>query len=314
MVGHLRHATGDGSNTRAVRWAGINTPIDLNTRLVRPPAGLVLYAGAAINDAGVILAHSNAGLVMLRPGTSGTNAPVLGPMVGLPRFVDLGQDLALSIGFVDNNSAETHRASTTWTDGCPSTGPTVNEAGGVGKVTLRHRFCAAGFHTVTTRVSDSGGRSTLSQHDFLVEDPAAPSVSGQGTLSNEGLRAHRRQNIPPLRFTVWAPLGERPAGTAAVMLTGPFHFRSEQINAAATSGRQARLEGTGRLDGRPGYRFLIQAHDDGSADRLSVRIVHTDAATGAEVVDYDNGAPATLRAANAAGPAAVLDGSLTVRN
>ncbi len=314
MVGHLRHSLGDGSNTRAVRWAGLSTPIDLNTRLYRPPAGLVLYAGAAINDDGVILAHSNAGLVMLRPGTIGTNAPVLGPMVGLPRFVDLGQDLALSLGFVDNNSAETHRASTTWTDGCPSTAPTVTESGGVGKLKLRHRFCSAGFHTVTTRVTDSGGRSTLSQHDFLVEDPNAPSVSGQGTLSNEGLRTNRRQNNPPLRFTLWAPLGERPVGTPAVMLTGPFHFRSEQVNAAASAGRQARIEGTGRLDGRPGYRFLIQAQDDGSADRLSVRIVHTDPATGADVVDYDNSAPATLRAANAIARNAVLEGSLTVRN
>lgn len=314
MVGQLRQSVADWTSSRAVRWPGANTPIDLNTRLHRPPAGLILYAGAAINDDGVILAHSNAGLVMLRPGTIGTNAPVLGPMVGLTRFVDLGQDLALSLGFVDNNSAETHRATTTWTDGCPSTGPTLTESGGVGKLKLRHRFCSAGFHTVTTRVTDSGGRSTLSQHDFLVEDPAAPSVSGQGMLSNEGLRSTRRQNNPPLRFTVWAPIGERPAGNSAVLLSGPFHFRSEQVNAAAATGRQARLEGTGRLNGRPGYRFQIQAQDDGSADRLSVRIVHTDPATSAEVVDYDNSAPTTLRTMKAAARNVVLEGSLTVRN
>ncbi|UUZ55844.1 hypothetical protein LP419_10370 [Massilia sp. H-1] len=42
--------------------------------------GLVLRAGAAINDDGAILAYSNAGLVLLRPGKRGTDAPVLGPV------------------------------------------------------------------------------------------------------------------------------------------------------------------------------------------------------------------------------------------
>ncbi|UUZ50362.1 hypothetical protein LP420_10965 [Massilia sp. B-10] len=43
----------------------------------------MLRAGAAINDDGAILAYSNAGLVLLRPGKRGTDAPVLGPVAKL---------------------------------------------------------------------------------------------------------------------------------------------------------------------------------------------------------------------------------------
>jgi hypothetical protein len=50
---------------RATLWRGLTTPIDLNSRLHRIPAGLVLERGAAVNEAGTILAYSNAGLVML---------------------------------------------------------------------------------------------------------------------------------------------------------------------------------------------------------------------------------------------------------
>ena len=113
-----------------------------------------MHSGHAINDAGVILANSNAGLVMLRPGTRGTDAPVLGPIVTLPRSVELGQDLTLTVGFVDNSVTQTHKASVVWTDGCPSPAPTVREAAGTGQVTLRHRFCAAGFQAVRLRVTD----------------------------------------------------------------------------------------------------------------------------------------------------------------
>lgn len=312
MVGLIERRPADGGGLRAVRWPGLATPIDLNTRLHRAPAGLVLEAGAAINDNGVILAHSNAGLVMLRPGTRGTDAPVLGPLQGLPDVIEVGQDLALTLGFVDNNGAQTHKASATWTDGCASPAPVVTESRGVGQVSLQHRFCAAGYHTVKVWVTDSGGRATLAQRAILVDAPGVASVSGKGTLGYAAMPLARRHTDLPLRFAVWAPVDSgasapNEAGNAAVILSGPFHFRSDKVTASVATGQQARLEGTGRMNGRAGYRFLLDAFDNAGTQRLRVRISHADARTGAQVVDYDNAAPAMERGA-------VLEGRLRLRN
>lgn len=286
MVGLVARHEADGGGLRAVRWPGMTAPIDLNTRLHRAPAGLMLQAGAAINDDGTILAHSNAGLVMLRPGKHGTDAPVLGPMLGLPEVIEIGQDLTMTIGFADNSHAETHRASVNWNDGCASQVPTVRQAHGIGQVRLQHTFCAAGYYTVAARVTDSGGRSTELQQDIMVHAPGLASVSGKGTLRHKATMAQRHHANAPLRFALWAPLGKRPAlmrtGAPAVVFAGPFHFRSAQVTRTDVAGRQIRLDGTGRLNGRPGYRFALDAIDsDGkpgaAPERLRVRITHVDA-------------------------------------
>lgn len=301
MVGQ---AEGAGLGTRAVRWPGLRTPIDLTSRVHRPPAGLVIFAATAINDAGVIAAHSNAGLILLRPGTLGTDAPVLGPFSGLPDVVDVGQELRISLGFVDNSATEAHKARIQWSDGCASSHPVVRQARGVGSVDFEHQFCAAGFYTVTATITDSGGRATVVRRQVLVNEPGTATISGQGTVAAVAGGAGARTG--PLRFALWTPLGfhagkaggRHGAGVAFVSLSGPFQFRSEQIESASRSGELVRLEGTGRYNGRPGYRFLLEATDGdegkGSGkDTLRVRLWHK-SASGAEVVDYDNLASAGM--------------------
>lgn len=296
---------GPVNEARAVRWDGIATPVDLNALLYRPPAGLVLNAGVAINDAGTILAVSNAGLVMLRPGTRGTDAPVLGPVTGLPFDVDVGQDVHLTLGFVDNSATQTHKAVVDWNDGCPSPAPVVTESGGTGQVAFQHRFCTAGYYFLTVRVTDSGGRTTETRRDVVVNSPGLAAVGGRGNLVPAAAPGGARA---PVRFVFWTPVANAAPlrGTnnnAFVRLDGPFQFRSDRIGTMTRSGQAAHLEGTGSLNGRSGYRFVIDATDGGqppagSGDSLRVRIVHTDAG-GKEVVDYDNGT-APMAAASAA--------------
>lgn len=54
---------------RAVVWTADEGRVDLNTRLLNAPPGLILTQGMAINDEGEIVAYSNAGLVLLKPGS-----------------------------------------------------------------------------------------------------------------------------------------------------------------------------------------------------------------------------------------------------
>lgn len=313
IVGGIRLA---GGEQHAVRWDGLAAPVDLNTRLYRPPAGLVLQAGAAINDAGDILAYSNAGLVLLRPGKRGTDAPVLGPVRNLPATVSVGQDVNLALGFVDNAPTQTHTATVDWNDGCTSPYPLVSEAGGVGEVRFQHQFCSAGYYFLTVRVTDSGGRTTEVRRDVVVNAPGLAALSGKGTLGRgAGVPAAKGQSV---RFALWAPLGAAPLsaahagsgpGSPYFSLSGPFHFRSEQVGTPGVSGQLVRLTGTGRYNGKPGYRFQLESR---GGDRLRVRISHADA-KGKEVVDYDNGARAGTEAksaAPAAAPASASDRTL----
>lgn len=321
MVGRIADAPGQ---PHAVRWDGLSKPVDLNRLLYRPPAGLLLVSAVAINDDGTILAHSNAGLVMLRPGKRGTDAPVLGPIDGVPGVISVGQELRFTFGFVDNSPTQTHTATVQWDDNCASPPPLVIESGGVGQVRFQHLFCAPGSHLVRIRVADSGGRVTDAGREFIVSEPGAGTISGEGTLAG-GLAA----GAPTLHFGLFAPIG---AGTGQpfLALDGSIHFRTDQVGAAAASGQLVRLEGSGRLDGRPGYRFLVEAIDGdraqpAGADRMRVRITHTDT-SGADVVDYDNGmpastsggAPARAVASSAAGGApdrpVLVNGSITLSN
>ena len=310
-------AAAEGAPWRAALWPSYTAvPIDLNTQLYRAPAGLELRAAYRINERGDILADSNAGLVLLRPGRRGTDAPVLGPIIGLPAVVDLGQDLTMTLNFSDSNTTQTHTASAVWTDGCPSSSATTGWGGGTGQLRLQHNFCAGGYHTVKVLVTDSGGRSTETMRNFLVVPFSVAALSGQGTLAVGAPATGPGHRHVPLRFALWAPLsGAAAAGKPVVRFSGPFQFQGEAVTLATATETEteARVEGTGRLNGRDGYRFVLEAVDGGAgnaADRLRVRVTHVDPASGAEVVDYDNGTPG---AAAGTDRAAVAQGGLTLR-
>jgi uncharacterized membrane protein len=308
MVGYVERTAAEWRSRRAVYWKDVANPVDLNTRLYRAPAGLVLYSASAINDNGSILANSNAGLVLLRPGRAGTAAPVLGPIAGATEddAVTSGDTVDFIVSFVDSAVAESHVASASVDDGCPQPMPSLRERRGLGDVSLRHTFCRPGFATVKVKVTDRAGNATQVQRRLFVLDRSVATLVGQGTLAQAGKSSARYGKVP-LRFAVWAPLdanaaaASRASAAPLVTVSGPFHFNAEVVGKPERDGQSVRLGGTGRLDGRPGYRFLVEASPGraqrGGADRLRVRISHTDAATKAELVDFDNGIAAAPAAA-----------------
>jgi hypothetical protein len=302
MVGYLERTLDDPGSRRAVYWNDVANPVDLNTRLYRAPAGLVLYSANAINDNGTIVADSNAGLVLLRPGRAGTAAPVLGAVAGgaADGAVRLGDTVDFSVNFVDSAVAESHVASASVNDACPQAAPSLRERRGLGDVSLRHTFCQAGAFTLKVKVTDRAGNATQVQRRLFVTDPSVATLVGSGALPSADAAAQPGKDA--LRFAVWAPLdgGTATASRAApalVNVTGPFQFRAEAVGKPERSGQSVQLTGTGRFNGRPGYRFKLEASpgngQPGAADRLRLRISHTDAATRAEIVDYDNGVDAS---------------------
>jgi probable HAF family extracellular repeat protein len=320
---------GNGYVSRAVRWPGGAPPVDLNARLHQPPAGLVLTEALAVSSSGTILANSNAGLVMLRPGATGSDAPLLGP-IEISHGIVFGHGGRLNLNFRDRNSAEKHTATVDWGDpGCAATAPTVSEQGGVGKVSAAHRYCAPGLYTITVKVSDAAGKASTVRREVQVHDPVVPLLSGRGEmLSARGGRAGEplRRAVQPLRFQFQVRMAPPPAAMPGVRaaqaaesagvlrLDGAVNFQSDRLALASLTTGTVRMSGTGRLNGRPGYRFVAEATDGdlvqpAMRDRLRVRISHADPRTGAEVIDYDNGA-ASAAARGGAQPLAMVGGTV----
>lgn len=154
-----------GTDGRALRWSRSGAATDLNTRLLNAPAGLVLTEGRAIAANGDIVAASNAGLVLLRWGGRGTDAPVLGPIqVSEPAA---GQPARLSLSFRDRNLRDTHTATVDWGDGTGPQPAAVREYKGKGEVRAEHRFASKRAYRVVVRVTDSTRKSTALHAEVL---------------------------------------------------------------------------------------------------------------------------------------------------
>lgn len=170
MIGYTQQVDFDEGSKRAMYWNVKLNPVDLNTRLYRAPAGLLLSAAIGINDDGTILATSNAGLVLLRPGRTGTAAPVIGPLMMPPAaaYATVGNTFDFVVNFVDSNPSETHGAAASIDDGCLQTPPSLREVRGSGDVSLRHTFCQPGNFSIRITVKDKAGNATQSEGQIYV--------------------------------------------------------------------------------------------------------------------------------------------------
>jgi uncharacterized membrane protein len=159
-------AAGSESGRRAYRWSRKGAAVDLNTRLLNPPAGLELASALAIGANGDIVAESNAGLVLLRHGGGGTDAPVLGP-INFPETA-LNRPLQLSLSFRDRNTGDRHKATVDWDDGQGPQPAVVRESRGRGEVSAQHTYTTLGARNIVVRVTDSTGKSTVQYIESLI--------------------------------------------------------------------------------------------------------------------------------------------------
>jgi hypothetical protein len=175
IVGNLGRPTPEGGEIlRAYRWSpGTFTAVDLNTRLLNPPTGLVLTAAFGISAKGDIVANSNAGLVLLRQGGGGTDAPVLGP-IQLTEPVRLNQVTQLTLSFRDRNLADTHTATVDWDDGAGPQAANIERQGGGGLVSAEHTYVSNGLYNIVVRVTDSTGKTTALKTQVSINELGGP--------------------------------------------------------------------------------------------------------------------------------------------
>lgn len=172
---------------RAYVWTRAQGVVDLNTRVVGAPEGLVLQGARAISDNGAIVASANTGLVLLVPAAGAAQAPVVAP-IALTGTARVNAALTFSAAFTDVDLGETHTASWTWGDGSQDSG-TVSQGKGCGNVSAQHVYRQPGTYTVSLTVTDSAGRSTTVRRKLAVCGAGACPAGGGGFLPPAGAPA-----------------------------------------------------------------------------------------------------------------------------
>jgi len=274
-------------------WSRNDGLVDLNRRLVHAPAGLVLESALGIADNGSIIASSNAGLVLLKPVRACGCAHAAGP-IAAPDVVPLGATVDASIGFTTEDSAARYSVTWSWGDGTADRARDAGIAKGSGSAAARHIYSAPGIYTVTANVTDRAGNDARVAHRVVVYEPSGAVVAGAGTVLLPTTLTPRAP-VPGGKATfsfVVPPAGRTNAAAAQgrfLFAMPGFAFASNDVRVSTPPDGQARLTGTGKVNGAPGYRFAATTAAGATASgRFGVKIWHTDPKTAADVVDYDS--------------------------
>ncbi|RZA36904.1 MAG: hypothetical protein EOP92_02965 [Lysobacteraceae bacterium] len=193
VVGSGQRTPGDYT---AYRWTRSGGAVDLNTRLLNPPSGLVVTAALALSNNGDILASANTGVVVLRANGGGTDAPVLGPILHEPPR--LNQPLALTLSFRDRNVADTHTATIDWGDGGGPQPVPLREYRGKGEVRASHTYASEGDFNIVVRIRDSSGKSTQLFDRITIRELGTPTASGQGLKQAQANALPARLRLGPM--------------------------------------------------------------------------------------------------------------------
>ena len=200
IVGSMIRANPDGSQTElAFRWSNL-VAVDLNTRLLNAPAGLVLTQALGISASGDIVANSNAGLLLLRLGGARADGPVLGPLT-LNEPIRPNVATTLMQSFSDRNAHDTHAATVDWGDGSGPEPASVRENKGVGDVSATHTYASSGEFTIVVRVTDSAGKTTTTFRHVSVEPPRPFVGNGNGDRNTSRRELFGPQT--PLALQTW---------------------------------------------------------------------------------------------------------------
>ncbi|HUM09723.1 MAG TPA: FG-GAP-like repeat-containing protein [Myxococcaceae bacterium] len=249
--------------------------------------------------------------------TSGT-VFFAGPVTVQATFTDRGLD--------------THGCTVVWDEDTrtPPVPGTLSEADQTCTAT---RTLSAGVYSVRVSVRDDEGGEGVARVQIIVADPRAGRVSGDGRIvSPRGALASSPRTAGKAAFdfrSAYSPGATRPTGELEFHLAR-FSFRAEAQDWLVVSGSRAQVRGTGRVNGRSGYAFLLTAADldpskecdedrrEEDRDRRPHR--HHDAldrfrlkvwsrASGAVVYDNVRGAPEDV---DSASPQRISSGCITV--
>lgn len=240
-----------------------------------------------VDDAGAV----GAGSVVHRV----TNAhPIPHEVLAPVDPVGVGETVTATLVFSDPGTEDMHSAVWDWGDGSSSAAVVV-ESGGSGTATGTHVYDAPGIYTlaVTLLDDDTGFATTVHEH-VLVHNLDSGLVRGSGRLvSPEGALVGDPLLDGRVGFNVVARYRDGGAslhGHVSVRFpAGDLYLRSTDLAWLVAVGDQAKLKGTGTINGVGDVVFVVTATNGGSdGDMLRIEIWEsTGDGTAGELI-YDN--------------------------
>ena len=197
-------------------------------------------------------------------------APVITSTAGVNSTHHLDQELAVTADFTDAGVTDLHTATFDWGDGT-TTSALVVESPGAGTASASHQYSTPGLYTVTVTVWDDDGdwdQATLGE--VFVFDPDTFVTGGGWYQSPPGAVTSDPdlEGKATFGFVVRYRDDASVTGNLQFTLHKGISLHAEEFETLWIAGGVAEFSGTARVNGEPGYDFLVVATDERYATSL----------------------------------------------
>jgi hypothetical protein len=216
--------------------------------------------------------------------------PTLGPISGPTTPVAINSQVTLSASFTDSDGPNEHKATWDWGDNTKSD-MIIN--GVSGSFSCSHKYASPGVYTVMLSLSD-GKATTLAYYKFVVVYVRSGGFVTGGGWFNSQPGAYTSQSTLTGKAT-FGFVAEYKKGASAPSGSTEFVFRVAGLKFLSSSfdwllvdGSNAKYMGTGTINGKGSYGFMLTATDAGlksGSDTIRIKIWDKNSN---DAVIYDN--------------------------
>jgi hypothetical protein len=220
-------------------------------------------------------------------------APVITGTSGVPSIHPLDTSLLVSADFTDAGVLDTHTATFSWGDGTTSPGD-VAEGGGSGAAAAGHQYTGPGFYTVTVEVCDNDGAcDSAALGEVFIFDPNTFVTGGGWVDSPEEAWTENATHTGKGTFGFVARYDRdgNVRGNLQFQLHKGIGFHATGFEYLLINDGIAVFEGEGKLNGAPGYAFVVVATDERYAGSPKDLFEITITGPGGTIYGLDAGLP-----------------------
>lgn len=191
-------------------------------------------------------------------------APVITATSSLPTAEALDTGVTVSADFTDAGVEDTHTAVFSWGDGTTSAAA-ISETPGSGTASGSHTYAEPGFYTIGVTVwDDDGDSATAIVGEIFVFDPDTFVTGGGSITSPTGAWSADLSHTGKATFGFVARYDRSGTvrGNVQFQLHKGINFHATAFDYLLINNGIAVFEGSGLVNGEPGFAFMVIATDE----------------------------------------------------